>query len=210
MNEQSWQEVSDDTSTENCPTPTTTHDEPSSYSEIESLIQLEFQPGGTGPYLVRARGSRLFLSLCHGELKFCPEPMAGSYWERVPKDGWFGLRNTVSGRYISHDDNSQIYVKHLHLTPHEYFTDCRDPNGGYILKQLKSSTNELMEVSISKNKKSLEHHKRGGTAWDFIETKYRGQFSWLRYPGIQAKESFGLRANVSLTLPNDFLREQSK
>ncbi|KAL7924804.1 hypothetical protein ACQKWADRAFT_285993 [Trichoderma austrokoningii] len=197
MDEQYWQEMSGDTSAENSPTPTATH---SIVSESMALREkssqkdhdnphLELQPGDKGPYLVRTRQEpRLFLSLCYGELQFLPIPTAGSYWKCTRKDGWFGLRNTVSGRYISHDDKGQIYVKVLHLTPHEYFTDCRDPNGGYILKQLKSPTNELMEVSISKDKKSLVHQKEGGTAWDFIDTKYIRHSTWLQCPGMEPEE----------------------
>lgn len=198
MDEQHWQELVDDTSTENSPTPTTTHSTVSESMPIrekdtqkdDDKPRLEFQPGDKGPFLIRTRQEpHLYLSLCYGELKFLPFPTAGSYWKCPRQNGWFGLRNSVSGRYISYDDsNGQIYVKHLHFTTHEYFTDCRDPNGGYILKQLKRPTNELMEVSISKDKKSLVHQKSGGTAWDFIETKYVRHSTWLQCPGMEPEE----------------------
>lgn len=221
MYEKSWQEVPDDTSTENRPTPTTT---PSTSSESmprrgkgkqkNDISRLELQPGDGGPFLIRTRQKpHLFLSLSYGELEILHLATGGSYWECVKKDGWFGLRNTVSGRFISHDDKGRIYVKDHCLTSYECFTDCRDPNGGYILKQLKNPTseleestlkekgplayilkqfmgpsNELMEVSISKDEKSLVHQKGGGTAWDFIREIYVRQYTWLYCPGTEPEE----------------------
>ncbi|KAK1248637.1 hypothetical protein MKX08_006857 [Trichoderma sp. CBMAI-0020] len=213
MDEQSWKEVPDDTSTststENRPTPTTT---PSTGSE--SKHRRELQPGDGGLFLIRTRQEpHLYLSLSYGKLEILPLPTGGSYWECVKKDGWFGLRNTVSGGFISHDNKGRICVKDQYLTSHEYFTDCRHPDGGYILKQLKTPTNELeesilkeqgplgcilkhfmgrsnelMEVSISKDEESLVHQREGGTAWDFIDEIHIRQYTWLYCPGMKSEE----------------------
>jgi hypothetical protein len=231
MDEQSWQEVPDDTSTENFPTPATTH---STVSESMPLrgndmqkdndsSHMEFQPRDNGPLLIRTRQKpHLFLSVCYGVMRLLPTPAGGSYWRCVKKQGWFGLRSTVSGRYISRDEKGQIAVSGRRVGYFECFTDCRDPNGGYILKQLERPSSELkemiissmklgffsnntehlanlldqcmrhshelMEVSISEDGKSLVHQKTGGTAWDFIETKYMRQSTWLQCPGIQPEE----------------------
>ncbi|KAL7899562.1 hypothetical protein HDV64DRAFT_211822 [Trichoderma sp. TUCIM 5745] len=49
-------------------------------------------------------------------------------------------------------------------------------------------SHQLMEVSISKDEKSLVHQMTEGTAWDFIETKYIRHSVWLQCPGIRPEE----------------------
>lgn len=189
MDAQSWQEVPDDTSTEDCSTPTTTHSTVSNFmplrgkdmQENKDSSHMEFQPTDKGPLLIRSRQKpHLFLSVCYGEPKLLPTPAGGSYWEYVKKEGWFGLRSTVSGTYISHDEEGQIDVRARGLGYCECFTDCRDPNGGYILKQLKNCFSEELKKkainyirlgSLSKDKETwIEHIKRCiGDSYELME-----------------------------------------
>ncbi|KAK3402266.1 hypothetical protein B0T20DRAFT_451116 [Sordaria brevicollis] len=71
-------------------------------------------PTANSTYLILHQPTNLALTLIGGKftLQTVPvwldeqHPLAGKcnwHWEYVEKDGWFGLRNAASGRYLGHD-----------------------------------------------------------------------------------------------------------
>lgn len=195
MDEQSWQEVSDYTSTnaseKNNLTPMDTlsiasmsiplrgrkmsqddHHARSVFA-VQALENLPVnQPIENRSLMIRTRQEpHLYLSLCYGELKLSLKPGSGSFWYCVRTGGWYSFCNTVSGTYLGYDVTNIKCAGQRPLSPNEYFTVDRDVKGGCILNVFKASTKDLLRVSVSENIKSLSILKPAGEAWDLIEIK---------------------------------------
>ncbi|PTB58441.1 hypothetical protein M431DRAFT_505941 [Trichoderma harzianum CBS 226.95] len=212
MDDQSWQEVYDFTSSSasKIPTPTGTL---STISEPISAINLKddqdlrpidltlaFQnpPIEGRKFLIRTREEpHRILTVCNGNVRCLlqPIPGGGSIWHCHKKFGWLGLRNTVSGTYLGHDNDGTICAKRASHWINEYLTVDRDESGGQILHVLVKSTTtmgieriERMQVCLSEDGKSLVPRKEGGAVWDFIDLKYYQQSSSLVYPGMKPEK----------------------
>ncbi|KAH8127206.1 hypothetical protein FP744_10007467 [Trichoderma asperellum] len=215
MDEQSWQEVSDfastSSSTDNIPTPTSTLStisEPMPLPEKDILkIDQKLRPidlirarniGNQSiadrTFLIRSREEpHLFITVCNGAVKCLPKPIpgGGSFWRCFKKDGWDGLRNTVSGGYLGLDNPDETCAKQPRQSANEYLTIDRDRNGSYILYVIDNAMGVNMvrkQVSISEDGKSLVAKREGGTVWDFIDSKYYQMSSSLVYPGLEPEK----------------------
>lgn len=199
MAEHAWEEVIASTtissSADNPRTPSTTTMSESmplrdkdKDEHASAVLTIENLPIPGKSLMIRTRKEpHLILTLCSGELKFLrkPIPGGGCFWQCVKKDGWLGFRNTVSGTYLGHDGQGKLYAKQSHHEPFEHFTMERDVDGGYILQQLMGPNNELVQVCLNEDGKSLMQQKEGGTAWDFIDVQYVCYSVALTYPNME-------------------------
>lgn len=210
MDDQSWQEVYDFTSSSasNIPTPTSTLStisEPISANILKDDqdmrpidLKLAFQnpPIADELFLIRSREKpHLLLTICGGEPKCIPKPIAGggSFWHCYKKNNWYLFRNTVSGTYLGLD-GGKVCAKPLQSNCTQYLTLDRDESGGYILHVLHVqnvhdlSSMERWQVAISEDGRSVVPRGEGGTVWDFIDLKYFQQSSSLVYPGMKPEK----------------------
>lgn len=177
MEQQSWQEVYDFTSTSssanNTPAPTIlsiaseamplrgrdiSQDE--NARATPAVQVLDNPPIADRPLMIRTKEDpHLYLSLCYGYVKLLPKPIpsGGSFWYCVKKGGWYGFRNTVSGTFLGHNaDGDSICATQGFHSADEYFTVEKDVNGGYIMNVFNSNGSRLIPVSISEDRKSLK------------------------------------------------------
>ncbi|KAM0466155.1 hypothetical protein ACHAPV_001109 [Trichoderma viride] len=201
MDEQSWQEVSDYTSTsaseEIILTPMDTlstvsvsiplrgreMSQDDHHARSAFAVQALENPPANQPIenrslMIRTRKEpHLYLSLRYGELRLLLKPASGSFWYCFRKGGWYIFRNSVSGTYLGRGTANTASANTLcagqgPLSPSKYFTVDRDVNGGCILNVFNPSTDDLLGVSVSEDRKSSSTSEPAGEAWDLIEIKY--------------------------------------
>jgi len=92
-------------------------------------------PGNT--YLIRDRGSKRFVTLKDGIVSLMVEgDRGGQLWECQDggaHEGWIGFRNSVSGRFLGHDNDWNLRVENDRLDWWEEFAVRQYPDGGYVL-----------------------------------------------------------------------------
>ncbi|QSZ36623.1 hypothetical protein DSL72_006503 [Monilinia vaccinii-corymbosi] len=131
-------------------------------------------PGDTVPhagttFMIRDRNCGGVITLEEGTLQVSPSvPRAGGYhWACIERDGWFGFRNCVSGRFFGHDAKGKFHCKVLHHRNHEWFCTRAHPSGGHLLLMLHGD--KFRQMKVGKDGTELVETDGEGTAWDFIE-----------------------------------------
>jgi len=90
-------------------------------------------------------------------------------WLCVEKNGYFGLQNPKSGRYIGHNGNHSeaLQASATVLNAWECITARDQPGGGYKLL-MPHWLASLKTVVIAEDGKTLVRRDHGDTLWDFI------------------------------------------
>ncbi|PYH41606.1 uncharacterized protein BP01DRAFT_305439 [Aspergillus saccharolyticus JOP 1030-1] len=133
-------------------------------------------PCAGGKYLIRDMQSKLFIALNNGVLGLHTLPTdhpanydLGPYWNCVEKNNmWFGLKNTVSGGFITSNNFGGCDAMDLNHEAKQSFCPRHQPDGGYVL--LFRSGERLSPLSVvGMDKKKLEFkHGDKGASWEFI------------------------------------------
>lgn len=187
-------------STEGCPTPSTTMSEgipscddifdddvsfdnkPDKTKEInpsrDNYAQhIEHQPIPGRTFIIRTREKpHRILSQEGGELEFLdrPNPAWGVYWHCHENGHWFLFRNTTSGTYLGYDESGSVLATKTCYKEDEFFVPIRQEGGGYILHTFHPDQRKLRQVAIADGWSGslLREQDKGGTPLDFIDAKY--------------------------------------
>lgn len=97
------------------------------------------------------------------------DPNANNRWLVVEHQGYYGLLNKKTGRYISHDGRNRIHAAVKKMSDWECFVPRQHHQGGYqLLSPYYQHT--MMIVTVSGDGKGLERRQHADTCWDFIRT----------------------------------------
>jgi hypothetical protein len=128
-------------------------------------------PGST--FLIRDALTGHVITLLDGRLVLAPPGGKGSiYWACVETKGWLGFRNTVSGRFLGHDDNGRLRCSADRHKGWENFCVRLTPEGGYVL--LMTHFERLWHVGVKVEQgvqrlAKLGDGGNGGTVWEFVK-----------------------------------------
>ncbi|KAL7941340.1 hypothetical protein V8C42DRAFT_360954 [Trichoderma barbatum] len=157
-------------------------------SHQKPVNPIEYHPIEGRSFMIRSILG-LILTLVGGELKFLEKPIpgGGAIWHCHKKNNWFGFCNSVSGTYLGHNGKGKIVATKSKHETDGYFVPIRQKSGGYVLYA--SHGEELLQVAISEDGKSLVEQPKGGTAWDFIDHScYLDYKTSLTYPGMAVEK----------------------
>lgn len=130
---------------------------------------LDTVPHAGKTFMIRDRSRGGIITLKEGSFQVSPTiPRAGGcHWTCTERDGWFGFRNCVSGRFFGHDGNGKFHCKVLHHRAHEWFCTRAHPSGGHLLLMLHGD--KFRQMKIGNDDTELVETDGEGTVWDFIE-----------------------------------------
>lgn len=124
-------------------------------------------PGST--YIIVDRAQGRAITMIDGRLSLESDACAtGScHWVCIENKGWFGFRNTASGKYMGHDGRKNIYAAKDRHQAWEFWVARPCPDGGYLL--LTTHYDLLLKMRIADDGRSLVTREEGGTVWEFIK-----------------------------------------
>jgi hypothetical protein len=124
-------------------------------------------PGST--YIIVDRAGGRAITMIDGRLSLETDACAtgSATWVCIENKGWFGFRNTASGKYMGHDGRKNIYAVKNHHQAWEFFIARPCPDGGYLL--LTTHYDLLLKMRIGDDGRSLVAREDGGSVWEFIK-----------------------------------------
>jgi len=179
MSNDRWEFASTTTDhTYDCHTPTHTTMSDGVKDEDDTSVTatpqpVEHHPKPNKSFMIRTRNKpHHILTIEDGKLHVVSKPSLGGgwLWHCIKKSNWYGFVNAVSGTYLGHNNHGKIQAFQPHHLDWEFFMTDRHEDGGYVL--LTWHGNELLQVAIGDDGKSLVEEKVGGTVWDFIEADF--------------------------------------
>jgi hypothetical protein len=158
--------IETDTSYEPLNTPTMTAASEDFLPPLTSRVSV---PWGGETYVIRERKTGRMITLADGKLQLQDKVTAGGghHWICTNKNGWFGFRNSVSGRFMGHNAERKFHCKVFEHKSHEWFTPRAHPDGGYWLTTLHE--NAWRAMGIGQDGKELVEVNNNGTAWEFVK-----------------------------------------
>jgi len=93
---------------------------------------------------------------------------AESSWLCVESDGYLGLLNSKTGRYIGHNGKGVMQALVTNFGSWECITTRDQPGGGYKLL-VPNWWYSLKTVVVAEDGKTLVKRDHGNTLWDFIQ-----------------------------------------
>ena len=164
--------------TANTPPPTTTADFPDDHpsGSITPHSNLVPWPGST--FIIRSVSSGHVLTLLEGQITLThPHSSRGScHWACWENNGWLGFRNTVSGKFLGHDEEGKLRCTVEWHEKWEYFCFRMRPEGGCVL--LMTHEDRLWHVGGIKVEQDGEEKVKlakigdgaaGGMVWEFVK-----------------------------------------
>lgn len=123
-------------------------------------------------FIIRSISSGHVITLLNGHIKLTKPGGRGSiHWACVETKGWLGFRNSVSGKFLGHDEQGILRCSAARHLGWEYFCVRMKPQGGCVL--LMTEWDRLWHVGI-KVEQDVEKLAKiadggsGGLAWEFI------------------------------------------
>ena len=144
------------------PTPFPNHDDSTIYTPPESVATevpdhhdllgvkpsclLVPWPGST--YIIRSVSSGHVMTLLDGRILLTQPGGRGSiHWVCVETNGWLGFRNTVSGKFLGHDNYGNLSCFAQRHQGWEHFCSRSRPEGGCVLL-MKHWWQSLLQIGI--------------------------------------------------------------
>ncbi|CZR57751.1 uncharacterized protein PAC_07640 [Phialocephala subalpina] len=128
-------------------------------------------PGST--FIIRSAESGQVLTLVDGQLILASPGGRGSiHWACVETKGWLGFRNTVSGRYLGHDNRGKLRCVADRHQAWENFCARLTPDGGYILQMTHFERLWKVGMQVERGKEMLAKVGEGrddGIVWEFVK-----------------------------------------
>jgi hypothetical protein len=128
-------------------------------------------PGST--FLIRDVETGYLITLQDGQIILGQPGGRGSiHWQCVETKGWLGFRNTVSGRYLGHDQGGRLRCSAERHQGWENFCVRLRPEGGYVL--LMTHFERLRHVGVKVHNGIQRLGKLGdggsdGIVWEFVK-----------------------------------------
>jgi hypothetical protein len=125
-------------------------------------------PGAT--FLIRRASTGHVITLLDGQIVLSSPGTRGSiHWACVDTKGWLGFRNTVSGRFLGHDDKGRLRCSAERHQGWENFCVRLRPEGGFIL--LMTHFERLWQVGFKEERGVEKLAKIGsdGIVWEFVK-----------------------------------------
>ena len=128
-------------------------------------------PGST--FIIRSVSCGRVLTLINGQITLTEQGSRGSfYWVCVEAKGWLGFRNTVSGKFLGHNDKGMLRCSVDRHQGWENFCFRMRPEGGCVL--LMTHWDRLWHVGFKKEDGKEKLAKIGdgasdGIVWEFIK-----------------------------------------
>ncbi|KAL6788713.1 hypothetical protein J3E68DRAFT_127169 [Trichoderma sp. SZMC 28012] len=171
-------------------TPSTIMSEETSPSHGTYARHIEHLPMERKMCILRTRQEpRRFLGIQCGKLKFFEIPVKGSeiFWYCVKDGNFFGFWNLNCGTYLGHDGAGRMVVTSTHHRTAQYFIPVRQENGGYILHTFHPERKELLQVGEDDTRSFLIERRKGGLAFDFIDSQYVTYSVTLALPNMEVE-----------------------
>jgi hypothetical protein len=128
-------------------------------------------PGST--FILRDAFSGHVLTLLSGSLSLSPPGSRGSiHWKCVETKGWLGFKNTVSGRFLGHDDKGKLRCSAGEQKGWENFCVRLRPEGGYVLLMQHWERLWHVGVRVERGVECLAKMGDGGNegvVWEFVK-----------------------------------------
>ena len=106
--------------------------------------------------------------LCLEKLNLGPDTR--NRWLCVHKDGYYGLQEPWSGKYMGFKDENAMHLFQQHIAEKELMTIRRQPNGGFqMMVPHKENPWMLQTIVVVENGKNLAVRDHGETLWRFEE-----------------------------------------
>ncbi|ETS83493.1 hypothetical protein PFICI_05369 [Pestalotiopsis fici W106-1] len=131
-------------------------------------------PGNT--YMILERESLRAMTLTNEglRLKHIEEGQSlNNRWLCVEKNGWLGLQEPKSGKYIGHDGKSGVRAAANGFHAWEYIT-TRDRPGGVYQLLVPHWWEALRVIVVAEDGESLITRQHGETLWRFLRTSGTG------------------------------------
>jgi hypothetical protein len=125
-------------------------------------------PGST--FIIRSALSGHVLTLRDGQIVMAPPGGRGSiHWACVETKGWLGFRNTVSGRFLGHDNSGRLRCVADRHQEWEKFCVRMTPEEGYVL--LMTHWERLWQVGsvVDRGVEKLAKIGEAGIIWEFVK-----------------------------------------
>lgn len=118
-------------------------------------------------FIIRSIPSRDVITLLDGRIHLLPPGGPGSiHWVCKETKGWLGFKNTVSGKFLGHDDNGILRCSAKQHRRWEYFCVRMRPEGGCVL--MMTHYEELRHVKQWGGRLAkIGEGGAGGMAWEF-------------------------------------------
>ncbi|KAL6857537.1 hypothetical protein ACO1O0_004975 [Amphichorda felina] len=130
-------------------------------------------PWPDNTYIIVEKGTSRAITLTNNGLRLQDtngqdEDTHNNRWLCVEKNGYFGLCNPRTGRYLGHDGKSGMRAGATVLDFWELITPRRHPSGGYQLL-LPHNSVTLKMVTVAEDGRGLARRQHGQTLWEFIK-----------------------------------------
>lgn len=144
-------------------------------NSLNTKVAYPTVPRAGHTYMIRDVARGRIITLTKGEIHALSNPKSGDWkWVCVEKNSLFGFYNSISGRYIGHDDKNNFIAEAKSHRDWESFRLMPHPKGGYFLAvqffwwhTLKMVVNEGTEGANLIVK--YEDQVGEWTTWEFVE-----------------------------------------
>lgn len=132
-------------------------------------------PSHDSTFIIRATLSENVITLLDGQVILAPVGTRGSiYWTCVETEGWFGIRNCSSNKFLCHGWDGRLKCSAEQNDGWRHFTVTPMPEGGYIMQMLDWWT--LRPIVINPEGGLQKLGRTGnklseGVAWEFIKVE---------------------------------------
>ena len=129
-------------------------------------------PWPSSTFIIRAISSGHVLTLLDGQIILTQPGGHGSiHWVCVETKGWLGFRNTISGKFLGHDNRGRLCCSADRHQGWEYFCVRMRPEGGCVLLMTHSGSLWHVGIRVEQGVEKLAKIGDGGTDgmdWEFI------------------------------------------